>query len=305
MSDALGKRVADHAVIVKFDYGSTDLAELHRLEDQLEAALEASGTGELDGHELAVDGSDGLLFMYGPDADRLYASVEGVLAQAQGVKNAVATLRYGPAEGGVRASVVEVVKRERPPGGIASPGGAVGLAGVGKQHPKFPMQSGKPLLYWFVVMLFIWSAGRDLQLIVIHQRSVDFSVFQFHGQTNLFFAFLSATVLLDLAASYSAARPTPGGFWVCASALAVGLVYNITFTLLAMQNIPGAKAAYVAERELRGLGVNADTADRVFSPEGLRATLAMSVILSVVGLLLLMSQHWRFVADPESWSERR
>ena len=60
---------SEQAVIVQFRYGSTDLSRLHALEDRLESVIKASGVGEYDGHEIAVDGSDGVLYMYGPDAE--------------------------------------------------------------------------------------------------------------------------------------------------------------------------------------------------------------------------------------------
>ena len=106
--------MAEHAVIVRFDYGSKDLAPLFEVEEQLEAAVEAAGAGEYDGNEIAVDGSDGFLYLYGPDADRLYAAIEDVLGGATCLKNAVATLRYGPPEDGVPQVQVKVGERRKP-----------------------------------------------------------------------------------------------------------------------------------------------------------------------------------------------
>jgi hypothetical protein len=100
--------LSEHAVIVKFEYGSTNLDALFELEDQLESTLEGADVGEYDGHEIAVDGSDGLLYMYGPDADALFKAVQPTLLASTSIKNAVATLRYGPPEDGVRESIVAV-----------------------------------------------------------------------------------------------------------------------------------------------------------------------------------------------------
>ena len=88
--------MAEHAVIVSFDYGNTDLSALFELGDQLEQAIDEAKVGEFDGNEIAVDGSDGFLYMYGPDADALYAAIKDVLATSTQIRNAVATLRYGP-----------------------------------------------------------------------------------------------------------------------------------------------------------------------------------------------------------------
>jgi hypothetical protein len=87
---------ADHAVLVNFDYiGSTDLTLLFEVEKKIEAAIDAAKVGELDGNEVATDGSDGTLYMYGPDADRLFEAVKPVLEGCSFMRNARITLRYG------------------------------------------------------------------------------------------------------------------------------------------------------------------------------------------------------------------
>ena len=87
--------MSENAVIVRFDYGSTDLDPLFELEEALEDAIEAAKVGEFDGNEIAESGSDGLFYMYGPDADALFAVIRPILADATCIRNAVATLRYG------------------------------------------------------------------------------------------------------------------------------------------------------------------------------------------------------------------
>ena len=100
---------AEHAVIVTFTYiGSTDLDPLFALELQLESAISAARVGEYDGNEVAVDGSDGTLYMYGPDADKLFAVVRPVLEACSFMKGATVKLRYGPPDDGVRESTVQL-----------------------------------------------------------------------------------------------------------------------------------------------------------------------------------------------------
>lgn len=98
----------EHAVIVHFNYGSTDLDPLFALEDKLEQAISAAGVGEFDGNEVAADGSDGYLYMYGPDADKLFDVVKPALEASSFMKGATVTKRYGPPEDGTRESVVEI-----------------------------------------------------------------------------------------------------------------------------------------------------------------------------------------------------
>jgi hypothetical protein len=86
----------DHAVLVNFEYiGSTDLTLLFSLETKLEAAIDSAKVGEFDGNEIATDGSDGTLYMYGPDADRLFEAVKPVLEGCSFMRGARITLRYG------------------------------------------------------------------------------------------------------------------------------------------------------------------------------------------------------------------
>ena len=94
--------MAEQSIIVMFyDFAGKfwtedfePLEPLHDLEDELRATLEGKGVGELDGHEIAMDGSDGFLFLYGPDADALYTVIEPVLRASKVTQGGNATLRY-------------------------------------------------------------------------------------------------------------------------------------------------------------------------------------------------------------------
>lgn len=104
-----GSSDPEHAVLIHFNYGLKDLDPLHALEDKLRAAIDHHEMGEYDGHEIALDHSDGILFMYGPNAERLYLVVQPLLKQAAFMKGAVATLRFGPPEEeGAREIEIEI-----------------------------------------------------------------------------------------------------------------------------------------------------------------------------------------------------
>lgn len=96
----------EHAVIVNFEYGSTDLDPMFALEARLEQAISDAGAGEFDGNEIATDGSDGSFYMYGPDADRLFAAVRPVLESAGFMQGARVKLRYGKVQSGAREEVI-------------------------------------------------------------------------------------------------------------------------------------------------------------------------------------------------------
>jgi hypothetical protein len=99
----------EHAVIVHFfNYGSTDLQRLFALEEQLEQAIADAGVGEFDGNKIATDGSDGYLYMYGPDADRLFEAVRPVLESVDFTRGAQVVKRYGEPVDGVREATVTI-----------------------------------------------------------------------------------------------------------------------------------------------------------------------------------------------------
>lgn len=98
----------EQAVVVHFSYGSKNLKKLFALEDKVEAAIKQARTGEYDGHDIAITGADGHLYMYGPDADKLFLSVKPVLEAEPFMRGATVTKRYGPAQSGANENSVVI-----------------------------------------------------------------------------------------------------------------------------------------------------------------------------------------------------
>lgn len=94
--------VEEQAVIVNLrlaggDFGSdAERQSVFDLEDKLIAVIEAQGVGEYDGNEFGEGGVT--LYAYGPDADALFAVIEGPLREFGPSPGSSATLRYGSAE---------------------------------------------------------------------------------------------------------------------------------------------------------------------------------------------------------------
>jgi hypothetical protein len=92
----------NHAVIVRLrldddGFGSGEERDrLFALQDELIAAIEAAGAGELDGDEFGE--GECVLYMYGSDADRLFATVAPLLRTVPIRAGSYAIKRYGAAD---------------------------------------------------------------------------------------------------------------------------------------------------------------------------------------------------------------
>jgi len=96
----------EHAVIVKFNYGKSEMQPLYDLEAKLEKIIEHQKVGEFDGHDIATDLSEGTLYMYGKNAEVLFKSVEEELKRTDFMKNVEAKLRFGPPEDGIKEILI-------------------------------------------------------------------------------------------------------------------------------------------------------------------------------------------------------
>ena len=88
----------EQAVIIYFNYGIQGLGPLHKLEKKLEQVIKDNKLGEYDGHEIAMDYSDGTLYMYGPDAEILFNAIKPALQASEFMKGAKALLSFGPSD---------------------------------------------------------------------------------------------------------------------------------------------------------------------------------------------------------------
>jgi hypothetical protein len=107
-------RAEEQAVIVQFHYGLSDLGPLHDLEDKLSAAIKSARVGEFDGDEVATDGSNGRLYMYGPSADAIFEAVGPILKAADFMKGAEVRRRYGPPNAGAKEVTVQIPDDGKP-----------------------------------------------------------------------------------------------------------------------------------------------------------------------------------------------
>jgi hypothetical protein len=72
---------------------SADVTACQRLETELEQDIERAQVGEMDGNE--IGGGECTLFMYGPDADELFTTIEPRLRASRFAKGGSIVKRYG------------------------------------------------------------------------------------------------------------------------------------------------------------------------------------------------------------------
>jgi len=90
------------AVIIYFNYGLEEDEPFYKLSARLRELVDESGLGEYDGHEMAMDNSDGSFYMYGPDAKKLFELVKETIEKVSFMAGAHVVLRMGPSEKGVK-----------------------------------------------------------------------------------------------------------------------------------------------------------------------------------------------------------
>ena len=99
VTQAPAEQAPEQAVIVRLPGSGLpdevyDHYDLSTLEDQLIDAVEPAGCGEYDGNEFGPEGTT--LYLYGPDAEALFAAIEGTLRDYPLCQNARVEIRYGP-----------------------------------------------------------------------------------------------------------------------------------------------------------------------------------------------------------------
>ena len=88
-------------LIIEFSYGLDEDEPFYQLSDKLRTIIGESGLGEYDGHEMAVDNSDGSFYLYGPDAKELYKVIKDTIENTPFMNGAKIRLRFGPPKDGV------------------------------------------------------------------------------------------------------------------------------------------------------------------------------------------------------------
>lgn len=98
----------EQAVLVCFSYAVSSI-KLFLLEQQLSVVIDKQNLGEYDGNEIGRD--EAMLYMYGPDAERLFTGIKPVLEKNSIYKNAVVIIRHGAPGAEERKERITIKKR--------------------------------------------------------------------------------------------------------------------------------------------------------------------------------------------------
>lgn len=96
-----------HSVIIWFDYGLEDDEPFYSLSLELAKVLENTNVGIYDGHEIAMDNTDGSYYMYGSNAETLFKAVLPTLEKYEFMKGSRAELCFGEFKEG--ATMIEIL----------------------------------------------------------------------------------------------------------------------------------------------------------------------------------------------------
>jgi hypothetical protein len=97
-----------NSLIINFYYGMDDLDPLFELEEKLRVLIDDGQLGHYDGHAVNMDGSDGILFMYGNDPEQILEIIKPTLLQTSFMKEAEVHIEILPSgESRKRSFVLE------------------------------------------------------------------------------------------------------------------------------------------------------------------------------------------------------
>ena len=102
------KILTEQSVIILFEHGLPYPEALYETGFVLDTLISKEKVGYYDCHCTAEDDSHGWLYMYGPDADKLFEIVKPVLERTSILKRGIVTLEYGPPGTNAKYKIIEL-----------------------------------------------------------------------------------------------------------------------------------------------------------------------------------------------------
>lgn len=135
---------------------------------------------------------------------------------------------------------------------------------------------------WFLIVWFGWLAGKQLDAIVRFPTTSDYYVFSSIETPWLFFVLGVPVFALSIGALYSLFRPHPKGIHIIYNAIAAGVLQVVVTATIALRDLEGVREAYVVGREYRGWPIRQETANQLFSENGMLMVVSVFLFLNLI-----------------------
>ena len=94
--ELVSKIVKEQSVIIYFKYGKDEDEPFYELSEKLDKIISENKLGLYDGHEIAMDNSDGSYYIYGPSAEAIFKAIKPTLEETDFMRGGMAVLTFGP-----------------------------------------------------------------------------------------------------------------------------------------------------------------------------------------------------------------
>jgi hypothetical protein len=138
------------------------------------------------------------------------------------------------------------------------------------------------------LVIFLWGSGQALDGIVRYSIKTDYYLLTSLGLPWLYFVFTVGLFAAFVCSIQYLFRPAPVGLTVCLVTLGASAALSVLYAVLILNNLAGAREAYVVGREARGLPVRQGALDAVFSPQGIVTSGAIVIALTVFTAYVLL-----------------
>ena len=153
------------------------------------------------------------------------------------------------------------------------------------------MEKNKSVI--FLIVWFIWAAGKCLDSIVRYSVTSDYYIFSAMDMSPIYFIFVFSIFSLNTATVFYLFRPTLVGIYVAITALIVAFIQNMVSMSLALKDLEGVKEAYAIGRVARGLSVRDGALDMIFSQNGIiTASAIMTVFYFLVAYVVVRNKSY-------------
>ena len=134
----------------------------------------------------------------------------------------------------------------------------------------------------FLIIWFTWATGKQLDSIVRFPITSDYYVFTSIDMPWLYFVLAVPVLILNIGALYSLFRPNTLGIRLIYNAILFGVIQTLVSVSVAMKDLDGVRNAYISGREVRGFPVRTETADQVFSQNGMMMARGIVLLLYMI-----------------------